>query len=607
MPNHRISLKWKLIALPLGAVLLISFAVSISTFLVISKRFATQSAEEIRSRSAAISHLLDLAQERCLIAAEIESHHPSLAALLSGSGNREETSALLAASATASNFDFVTLYDQRGVPIINQGPNPAKKDAEAERNRPTVQSALSGKSGAGFERDSGGGFTFGASAPIKDGGRVIGCVLVGNYVRGEAFVDQVKKIFDVECTLFSGDTRATTTLIRNGKRFVGTKMDNPVVLETVLNRGEAFFNRNLIGGKQYDTAYWPLRSATGKIEGMGFIGRDRATVREAYLCLFGWLALIMAVVAVIVALGAFFLANGIGNLLYRLAENMRAGSREVTAASHLISSTSQTLAKSSSEQAASLEEVSASLSEMSSMVQRNAENSSEANTISLRTREAAEQGAIEMVAMTGAMNAIKSSSDDIAKIIKTIDEIAFQTNLLALNAAVEAARAGEAGAGFAIVADEVRSLARRSAEAAKETSTQISDAITRTTKGVQISEKVAACLQQIVEASRKLATLINEVTTATKEQNSGLSLLNKSVSEMESMTQQNAATAEESASGATELNTQAQVLMNAVSDLFAFVDGSQKAASEPSSPEEPKNHKKPTNKAAMETSANAPD
>jgi len=592
MISNKVSLKWKLIGLPLSAVLLLSVSISVATFLVISKRFEVQSADEVHSRSTAINHLLDLDQQRCLVAAEIESRNPSLVAILTGGGNREEARTATAATANASGFDFIDVFDQRGLPVVSSAP--IKDGAAAENNRPTVQQALSGKSGAGFERDPSGRFTLGGSSPIKDGDRVIGCVLVGKFIQGEEFVDRVKKIFDVECTLFNGDTRVVTTIVRDGKRFIGTKMDNPAVLETVLNRGGEFFNRNVIGGKQYDTAYWPLRDASGKTEGMGFIGRDRAAVREAYLSLFGLLAVIVAIVAVIVAIGSFFVANSIGSLLHRLAGSMRAGSREVTSASHMISSTSQSLASASSEQAASLEEASASLTEMSSMVQRNAEHASNANTISLHTREAAEQGATEMGEMTAAMNAIKASSDDIAKIIKTIDEIAFQTNLLALNAAVEAARAGEAGAGFAVVADEVRSLARRSAEAAKETSAQISGAISRTAQGVQISHKVAASLQQIVEAARKLATLIGEVSNATKEQSSGIEQLNKSVSQMETTTQQNAASAEESASAATELNAQAQVLMGAVSDLFAFVDGSQTAQIEMDQPDDFQNRTAPT-------------
>ncbi len=575
MSSNKISLKWKLIGLPVGSVVLLSIACTLATFLVISKRFEAQSATEIRARSAAIDHLFDLAEQRCLVAAESESRNPGLAAALLNKDKREDAQTKITAIAKISGFDFITVYDPQGVPVISS--IPLKDGTNAQTTQPSVQHALSGKSGAGFERDPSGRLTLDGSAPIKDGERVIGCILVGQFVQGEEFVDRVKKIFDVECTLFNGDTRAATTIVRDGKRFVGTKMDNPKVLEAVLGRGENFFNRNLIGGKEYDTAYWPIHDMNEKVVGMGFIGRDRAEVRQAYLGLFGLLAVIVGVVATLVAIGSFFVAHGIGSLLHRLAESMRAGSHEVTSASNMISTTSQSLASSSSQQAASLEEAAASLAEMASMIQRNAENASDANTISQSTREAAEQGSSQMAEMTTAMNAIKASSDDIAKIIKTIDEIAFQTNLLALNAAVEAARAGEAGAGFAVVADEVRSLARRSADAAKETSAQISGAISRTTQGVQISQKVAASLQQIVEAARKLATLIGEVTTATREQSSGIEQLNKSVSQMETTTQDNAASAEESASAATELNAQAQVLMNAVSELFAFVDGSSAA------------------------------
>ena len=144
-----------------------------------------------------------------------------------------------------------------------------------------------------------------------------------------------------------------------------------------------------------------------------------------------------------------------------------------------ITASSQSLAEGASEQAASLEETSASLEEMSSMTRHNAENAQKANELAKQARSAADKGVADMQAMNAAMEAIKNSSDDIAKIIKTIDEIAFQTNILALNAAVEAARAGEAGMGFAVVADEVRNLAQRSAQAAKETAGQIEGAISQ--------------------------------------------------------------------------------------------------------------------------------
>ena len=574
--THRISLKWKLIGLPVGAVVILSAAFCIATFWVISKTFDRQSAQEINSRSGAINHLLELAKQRCLDAAMLQTSNPDIAADLV-EGKYDALQALISGAAKTTGLDTVTIYDASGKPAAQSGSEPSKTAA----SRSSVPLGLSGKSGAGFEHDAYGRFVICSVVPIKKDNIVVGCMLVDQVVKGEEFVDRVKSIFGVECTLFDKDTRAVTTIVRDGKRFTGTKMDNAKVLEAVLHQGQSFLNRNLIGGKDYDTAYWPLHNVQGEVVGMGFIGRDREDVRQSYLKLFGFLAVIISLACSGVATGAFFVARGIGSLLHRLAESLLASSREVTSASRQISTASQSLASSSSEQASSLETASASLAEISSMVQRNAENAEQAHSIGQHTRQDAEHGTSDMNDMNRAMNEIKSSSDDIAKIIKTIDEIAFQTNLLALNAAVEAARAGEAGAGFAVVADEVRSLARRSADAAKETSTQISSAISRAAQGVSISKKVGTNLQQIVESVRKLDSLTAGVTTASKEQSEGLASLNQSVSQMDTTTQSNAAASEETAAAATQLDAQAQVLMEAVTDLFTFIDGSPRAAVEP--------------------------
>jgi methyl-accepting chemotaxis protein len=176
-----------------------------------------------------------------------------------------------------------------------------------------------------------------------------------------------------------------------------------------------------------------------------------------------------------------------------------------------------------------------------------------------------------METMTKAMDAIKTSSRNIGKIIKTIDEIAFQTNILALNAAVEAARAGEAGLGFAIVAEEVRTLAQRSAQAARETAERIDDSIQKSEHGAEFSGKVAQSLQDIVSKARGVDELVAEIAAASDEQSQGLVQIVTAVSQIDRVTQSNAASAQESAATTINMNAEVGVLRNAVEELRALL------------------------------------
>ena len=270
---------------------------------------------------------------------------------------------------------------------------------------------------------------------------------------------------------------------------------------------------------------------------------------------------------------AIVIIRGTNKVLHHVSAALEEGSNQVSSASSQVSGASQSLAEGASEQAASLEETSSSLEEMASMTKRNSENAQKANELAKHARTAADKGIGDMQSMNAAMEAIKVSSDDIAKIIKTIDEIAFQTNILALNAAVEAARAGEAGMGFAVVADEVRNLAQRSAQAAKETAGKIEGAIAKTGQGVNISTTVAQTLNDIVTKVRQVDELVGEVASASREQTQGISQINTAVSQMDKVTQSNAANAEESAAAAEELNSQAEVMKHSVAELLELVGG----------------------------------
>jgi len=248
----------------------------------------------------------------------------------------------------------------------------------------------------------------------------------------------------------------------------------------------------------------------------------------------------------------------------QIMTQLNGASDEVAAASNQVSSTSQNLAQGASEQAASLEETSSSLEELSSMTRQNANNAQEANQLMREMNRVVDQANQSMGATKNSMTAVHQAGSDIAKIIKTIDEIAFQTNLLALNAAVEAARAGEAGLGFAVVADEVRSLAQRAATAARNTSEMIETTVRRIQEGSEQVNQTESAFHEVTSKSHKVGELVAEINQASQEQAQGLDQINQAISQMDQVVQANAANAEESAAASEQLSAQAQMVREVV-------------------------------------------
>ncbi|MBW2662713.1 MAG: hypothetical protein JRD93_12155 [Deltaproteobacteria bacterium] len=249
---------------------------------------------------------------------------------------------------------------------------------------------------------------------------------------------------------------------------------------------------------------------------------------------------------------------------------------QVASSSGQVSSASQSLAEGASEQAASIEETSSSLEEMSSMTKQNADNASQADSLMKETGHVVSDANSSMSELTTSMEDISKASDETQKVVKTIDEIAFQTNLLALNAAVEAARAGEAGAGFAVVAEEVRNLALRSADAAKNTAVLIDGTVKKVKGGSELAVRTNNAFSKVAESSSKVGELIAEIAAASNEQAQGIEQTNTAVAEMDKVVQQNAANAEESASASEELSAQSGQMMEIVEELEALVGGSRK-------------------------------
>lgn len=290
----------------------------------------------------------------------------------------------------------------------------------------------------------------------------------------------------------------------------------------------------------------------------------------------------VALGAVVLGAGlAFIIARSIVRPLVELGAELGAGAEQTVSAAGQVSSSSQSLAEGASEQAASMEESSASLEELNAMTKRNAESSVSAQQTAGSARGAAADGEAQIHAMRSAMEDIQTSAREITAIVKTIDEIAFQTNILALNAAVEAARAGEHGAGFAIVADEVRALAQRSAQAARETGERIAASVEKSRHGAEISGHVSEHFSRIQADIVRLNTLVSDIATASTEQSQGLGQLTQAIGQIDQVTQVNAAAAEECAAAAEQLHSQGQMLLGAVTTLRNLTGGASGRATSP--------------------------
>nr|WP_320049557.1 methyl-accepting chemotaxis protein [uncultured Desulfuromonas sp.] len=243
---------------------------------------------------------------------------------------------------------------------------------------------------------------------------------------------------------------------------------------------------------------------------------------------------------------------------------------QISAGADQISDTSQTLSQAATEQASSLEEISASMNEMASRTKQNADNAVQASQLAAEASTAASKGNEQMQEMVGAMGEINESAQNISRIIKVIDEIAFQTNLLALNAAVEAARAGQHGKGFAVVAEEVRNLAARSAKAASETAELIEGAVQKAGNGTQIAESTAEALDGIVSGITKVSDLVGEIAAASDEQTQGISQVSVGLSQIDEVTQQNTANAVQCAATSEQLAAQAAQLQEMLAGFTLY-------------------------------------
>jgi len=571
----RISFGWKIVWLVVVAVIVVGGATFGSAYYCFSKSFDQQADERINLAAAAVQATVDDLLSKMRSNAATFASRPDLA---EATEQRDtlRLQRLCKELMTINGLEVLTVADAEGK-VIARGHS--EKTGDSIANQINVKKARAGEVSAGIEEGTVVKFSLRAGAPIKINDRLVGTITPGiDLTSSSKFVDDVKRQLNVECTIFKGDERVSTTLEMDGKRLVGTKMDNPEVIETVLKKGLKYLTTNSILGQVYNTAYWPIIGADGKIAGMLFLGIKRVIIEEALR------TVIMAVLITVLGIGllmvaaGYFLTRSLVRPMLTAISRFDQGVKDVSTAAGEVSSSSQQLAEGASEQAAAIEETSSSLEEMSSMTKQNADNARQADQLMTNTKESVSRSTQHMDKLTISMAEIYKASEETSKIIKTIDEIAFQTNLLALNAAVEAARAGEAGAGFAVVADEVRNLAIRAAEAAKNTASLIEGTVNRIKDGSEVVGATEKDFREVAVNVEKSSELVGEISAASLEQAQGIEQINKAVNEMDKVVQRNAATAEESASASGEMNAQATQMKKRVLELMTLISGTNGSA-----------------------------
>ena len=632
----KLKISGRILLLSIVSVLATSFGVFLASSFFMNSAFDNISRENITSAKNVVNNYIDniknkFVQNGVLIAAN-ESVIDAVA-----SKNGIILRPVIIKAMNDIGAHFITVSDENGQVIARAH---SEKAGDSVMGQANVSRALAGETNVGIEPGTVVKFSLRAGCPVMRDGRVVGAVTVGISLSELDFVDTVKAFTGLEVTIFEMDKRLTTTVIRDGKRLVGTKMDNPKVIEAVLTRGDEFLSTNVIGGKTYESAYWPITDPKGKVSGMFFIGKPLDVIETAKKNVSMAVLGVGAVLAVVMVVLSWFMVRGITRPLYRMnamlqdiaegegdltrrlqdssgtetqdlaesfntfisqvhaiirdvaghAEQMSTSSEGLLSLAGSLDSTSGTVDVKSNSVAVAVEELSANMNTVASAMEEFSINigsvaggteqmSSTIGEISMSAGKAKDITGQAVISARGAserVNELGLAAKEISKVTETITAISSQTNLLALNATIEAARAGEAGRGFAVVANEIKELAQQTAKATDDIRIKIKGI--QDVAGMTVDEivRIGEVIHDVDSIVTTIAAAVEEQSVTTREITDNLAQASTGVKEINVNVSQTDTVIREVARDVSEVSTMAGTLSADADDVL----GSSKSLSE---------------------------
>jgi len=471
------------------------------------------------------------------------------------------------------NLPFAMLIDKNGI-LVGQGQS--DQNGNDLSRQASVRQALGGVPAYGIESGVLIQFAFRGAAPIHQNGEIVGCISVGFPLVSDThdFVDNIKKRFNVECTIFEGNRRVTTTIADSkGKRAIGTTLDNPTILQTVLSNGQTYYGKNVILGADYISGYQSIQNSTEKNIGILFVGIRLSDVLDTLKNSIRNIIIIAGIVCVLLYFGGHTLARSLTRAIAAGAEQIEMASNTVEEIARKVLVSSNTMSNAANSQAAAMEETTASVSGVASHAKQTDSDLNKAEEQMETAKQSVQQAGASIEELVASMTEIAETSNNILTITQTINDIAFQTNLLALNAAVEAARAGEAGAGFAVVANEVRGLALRSSQAVRETEELVEVSKKKIEDGMGLATKSSVEFSGVAQSTQAMVGTIDKIARNTHSQVQEIEQINKVIGDMNLAIQHTASNAQAVDTLAQNATGEAEKAKTATKSLHEVVFG----------------------------------